>query len=429
MNLTKKQKKLLIVIIAVVIVAVVIVAVVGCSKKEEPKPEPKPAKPVATEAAIIEEPEPVIYFSPYTGLPIEDPKNVNRRPLSIKIENSPDAWPQMGLNAADIIYETRVEGGISRFNCIFQSTIPDEVGPVRSARLSDGWIVPQYDALFYYSGSNSEVSARLKSADVTFGPSDALLHRVSFKSAPHNLYMDSKGAYKAAKKKKTKRAAGLKSLYYGFERTTDGAISGSAIVPIVTGSAISEGALTSPDGEASSDAVVTSPTSETSGDATDASSEAAETSGAATEELGASAAPLPEFTGKPAESLSLDFFSPAKWEWDAEKGVWLRWTSGKEHFDGATEERVFTDNIVVLYAEYPQAKSRDPVGSPTYDTILGGEGKAMLFRDGYVYECTWKADKNTPPALYDEQGRQLPLKQGKTWFEVPPTSGMKVTVE
>jgi hypothetical protein len=358
----------------------------------------------------------------------------------------------MGLNSADIIYETRVEGGISRFNCIFQSTIPDEVGPVRSARLSDAWIVPQYDALFYYSGSNSEVSARLNSADVTFGPSGDLLHRVSFKSAPHNLYMDTAGAYKAAKKKKTKRDAGLKSLYYGFERTTDGAISGSAILPIVTVSAISESAVTSPYEEGTTDTAVPSSddtdasddattgtsgttngdsgsTTGTSGTTNGDSGSTAGTSDTATGTSGAAAtSPLPGFTGKPAASLSIHFFSPAKWEWDAEKGVWLRWTSGKAHFDGATDEQVFTDNIVVLYAEYPQAQKRDPAGSPTYNTILGGEGKAMLLRDGYVYECTWKADENTPPALYDDLGKQLPLKQGKTWFEVPPVSGMEVTV-
>jgi hypothetical protein len=354
-------------------------------------------------------------------MPIDDTKNINRRPLSIKIENSPAAWPQMGLNAADIIYETRVEGNISRFNCIFQSNIPDEVGPVRSARLSDAWVVPQYDALFYYSGSNSEVSARLKNAGVTFGASGELLHRVSFKSAPHNLYMDSKGAYKASKKKDKTQDAGLNALYYGFERTTDGAISGSAIVPIITIAAIDESAAVSPESEAATDTAVSSPV-------------AVETSSAATETDSATASvsaaePMPGFTGKPAASVSIAFFSPAKWAWSAEKGVWLRWTSGKEHFDGATEEQVFTDNIVIMYAEYPQAQKRDPAGSPTYDTVLGGEGKAMLFRDGYVYECTWKADKNTPPAIYDDQGRQLPLKQGKTWFEVPPTSGMEVTVE
>ena len=52
------------------------------------------------------------------------------------------------------------EGGITRFNCIFHSNVPKIVGPVRSARLSDLWIVPQYHALFVFSGAQLRSSAR-----------------------------------------------------------------------------------------------------------------------------------------------------------------------------------------------------------------------------------------------------------------------------
>jgi hypothetical protein len=394
----------------VLALALVCAAFAGCSKKEEPAPEKQDE--AVTEAAVEPEPAPAVYFLPYTGLPVEDTTNIGRRPLSIKIENSPASWPQSGLNSADVVYETRVEGGMSRFNCLFQSVIPEEVGPVRSARLSDAWIVPQYDALFYYSGSNSEVKAKLNSVDVTYGPGD-LLHRVGYKSAPHNLYMNVSGAYEAAEKKDITLNAELKALYFGFDRTTDGAISGSAIVPIVTEAVISED-------EVSGAAVSSEDAADA--EASDASESAVGTSPAAVQ-------PLEGFTGEPAESVSIAFYSDAKWTWDAGRGVWLRSTGGNEHFDGATMERVYTDNVVVMYAEYPRATKLDPAGSPTYDTDLGGEGKAMLFRDGYVYECTWKADKNTPPSLFDASGAQLPLKQGKTWFEVPPTSGMEVTVK
>jgi hypothetical protein len=281
--------------------------------------------------------------------------------------------------------------------------MPDEVGPVRSARLSDAWIVPQYDGLLYFSGMNSEVRSRLKRADVTFGPSGDLLHRVSFRRSPHNLYMDVTGAYKAAKKNDIEIKRELKPLYFGFERTTDGAISGAAIVPIITQT--------------------------TSGSAASAPVSSAGIASGSAAASGAAVQPLPGFTGESAKSVSLDFYAEAKWEWDDEKKVWLRYTSGEKHLDAATEEQVYTDNVVVMYASYTQASKLDPAGNPTYDTDLGGEGEAMLFRDGFVYRCTWKADKDTPPALIDENGVQLPLKQGKTWFEVPPTSGMSVEVE
>jgi hypothetical protein len=403
----RTKKTIITVAVMVAALAFACVATAGCAKKKEPAPPPPPPEPVATEPAVEPPPPPAVYFSPYTGLPVTDTKNINRRPLSVKIENSPASWPQSGLNAADVVYETRVEGGMSRFNCIFQSYIPEEVGPVRSARLSDAWIVPQYDALFYFSGSNSEVRSKLNSVDVTFGPGD-LTHRVGFKSAPHNLYMDTKGAYKAARKKKIELDKDILPLYYGFDRTTGGAISGSAIAPIITDAAITRGAmLRLGEGQGAEDS---------------STSSAASSSPSAVQ-------PLEGFTGEPAESVSLDFYSEAKWKWDADAGVWLRYTAGEKHFDGATEEQLFTDNVVVMYAEYPRASKLDPAGNPTYDTKLGGEGKAMLFRDGFVYECTWRADRNAPPTLHDAQGNMIPLKQGKTWFEVPPTSGMKVTVK
>ncbi len=141
---------------------------------------------------------------PLTGLP-GDKTSLVRRALSIKIENSPDARPQMGLNSADVVYETIAEGGITRFNAIFQSKIPDRVGPVRSARLSDLWIVPQYNAIFFFSGASGSVNAAVRQAGLPNMSEDAGVSfpytRVSFRVMPHNLYMSPKKGYEEAKKR------------------------------------------------------------------------------------------------------------------------------------------------------------------------------------------------------------------------------------
>jgi hypothetical protein len=376
-------------IVLAVVLAVSLAGMAGCKKKEEPKQEKK-AEPVASEPAV-EEPVAMteVYYWPYTGLPAPDGEVIKRRPLSIKIENSPQSWPQTGLNDADIVYETRVEGDMSRFNCIFQSNIPDEVGPVRSARLSDAWIVPQYNAMLYYSGLNGEVKSRLKKAGVQYGPQGDLFYRTSSKSAPHNLYMHAGQAYKTAKKADVRLDFDdLKPLYYG----TPGLVaSGAAITALVTDGAVAEDAA-SGGGLAAAD-------------------------------------PLPGLSGSAISSVTIEYYSTEKWKWNEEKQVYLLYTSGDKHLDAATGNQIRTDNIVVMYAEYTQARKKDPAGSPTYDTNLGGEGRAVLMRDGYAYECTWKADANTPPALFAADGTQIPLKPGKTWFEVPPTSGMEVTFE
>ena len=80
--------------------------------------------------------------APLTGLPVADEAAAKRPALILKIDNSdgpgcPDtARPQIGLNQADIVIEELVEG-ITRFMAVFQSNIPDTVGPIRSARSSD----------------------------------------------------------------------------------------------------------------------------------------------------------------------------------------------------------------------------------------------------------------------------------------------------
>jgi len=131
---------------------------------------------------------------PLTGLPAPSADAPTKtRTVSVKIENSPQARPQSGLQSADVVYESITEGGITRFNCMFSSTDPGEVGPVRSARLSDIYIVPQYDALFVFSGASGLVNAAVKKAGlqnlsqdvgVTYG-----YRRSSERAAPHNLYV------------------------------------------------------------------------------------------------------------------------------------------------------------------------------------------------------------------------------------------------
>ena len=104
----------------------------------------------------------------------------------------------MGLTYADVVYETITEGGITRFNAIFHSQIPDEAGSIRSGRNSDNTIVPQYGGLFVFSGSNSEVLRQFAAnlpARISEGNAGSSFYRVKHKSAPHNLYFDPRLGY------------------------------------------------------------------------------------------------------------------------------------------------------------------------------------------------------------------------------------------
>jgi len=95
------------------------------------------------------------------GLPI--PASRAQLPvLAVMIENSPPARFQSGLGAADVIYETLAEGGITRFMALFQSKDVDTVGPVRSVRTYFVEIAREYDAWLVHVGGNVDALPLIK---------------------------------------------------------------------------------------------------------------------------------------------------------------------------------------------------------------------------------------------------------------------------
>ena len=93
--------------------------------------------------------------SPLNGLlftKTEMDELMKRRPVAVIINNHVKARPQSSLNSADIVYETLVESGITRYMAIFWSQGPKKVGPIRSARQYYlEWLSP-YDAIYIHDG-------------------------------------------------------------------------------------------------------------------------------------------------------------------------------------------------------------------------------------------------------------------------------------
>jgi len=128
--------------------------------------------------------------SPFTGLPVEA-ATLERPLLIVKIENSENARPQSGMDAADIVIEELVEGGITRFMVMFHSELPDVAGPIRSARPVDVELLGGFGASgFAYSGARPEVQGLLgatPSVKVVEGVNG--FFRDDRRRAPHNLYL------------------------------------------------------------------------------------------------------------------------------------------------------------------------------------------------------------------------------------------------
>ena len=206
-------------------------ALSGCGARNSAENE---YPPVGSEPTVA---EPVVLPKwPYTGLDAESLELTQRRPLSVKIENHTAARPQTGLNEADVVYETIAEGGITRFNCIFHSNVPSRLGPVRSGRLSDMWIVPQYDGLFFFSGANGQVLDRVaadKLDDMSHDAAASLYSRSSDRSAPHNLYLTTDTVYDLAQRKGYPVTAQLEPLAFAPTESIATTVTASSVkVPI-----------------------------------------------------------------------------------------------------------------------------------------------------------------------------------------------------
>jgi hypothetical protein len=148
-------------------------------------------------------------IQPLTGLVhVQDPLVLGRPALIVKINNidsrpPEQARPQAGLNQADVVYEERTEGGITRFAAVFHSQDADPVFPVRSARLTDIEICAQFGRpLFANSGGNRIVMDAVHSANLVAVGHEELgndyFYRLPDRRAPHNLATSTQRLYSAS---------------------------------------------------------------------------------------------------------------------------------------------------------------------------------------------------------------------------------------
>ena len=141
--------------------------------------------------------------NPFTGEEVSDPAILNRRPIAVKISNSPPKWvrPQSGLSEADLVFEHVTEGLITRFTAIFYANTPEKLGPIRSARLIDLDIQVMYDAALAYSGSSIGVSRKLFASEfrsrILRTSSQGYYRTGENKPYEHTLYAEPEGLWQA----------------------------------------------------------------------------------------------------------------------------------------------------------------------------------------------------------------------------------------
>jgi hypothetical protein len=297
-----------------------------------------------------------------TGEPVDD--EVVERPLMVvKIDNSPRARPQSGLDAADVVIEEVVEGGVTRFMALFHSDIPEDVGPTRSARPVDAQLVTAFGRSgFVYSGARAEVRdllAATPAIQVTEG--GAGFHRVGDRQAPHNLYNRLPQALEAVQGRDPEV---LESIGWVFAEQPPA------------------GAVTCP-----------------------AAREGCTDPGAAID-----------------VAMSDDFRTG--WEYDPGDGVYRRLQNGAP-FTVTGPDTIGAANVVVLATRHYLGEA-ECYGARCPETDATSDGdRAIVLRDGERHEATWrKPTADADLELLDEDDRPFPLKPGPTWMHMPAAADM-----
>ncbi len=170
-------------------IALALFALAACSGGDDKAAVKKTTTTAA--ATTTTSPAPV---APLTGLDDPGGQSLTRPAVSVKVENTSFARPQAGLDQADVVYEEVVESGITRLVAMFNSQVPDVIGPVRSVRAMDPDIIWPLGGIFAFSGGTSGNIDAATAAPVTIvteNNEDVLVRNAPgqpAREAPHNLY-------------------------------------------------------------------------------------------------------------------------------------------------------------------------------------------------------------------------------------------------
>jgi len=334
------------------------------------------------------EPEPII--NPITGIEVESEDALPARAIQVSIPNDTyGAVPQSNITQADIIYEFPVEGEITRLQAIYYGEIPEKFGPNRSIRYYFADLATEYKAASVGYGWGKHARDQMKSNNVHYlngMDHPELWHRVDYKKAPNNAYID------------WKDVEDFGNEHHWFDEK-------QVIEPWTFRN--DKWAEEQEQAKADAQAVI------------DEKSESTEEADVKAVEK---AKKIVEYVPEKATDLHVKALGcDSTCKWDAEKGKYLRFWYGEPYVDLETDKQLEFDNILVqkVHSDFmtDENGNRDPKNRLTIDMYAGGD--ALLFTQGEVVKGTWSRDGADSRTVFkDELGRDFAFTPGKTWVYV-----------
>lgn len=343
----------------VVVAGTLLIAACSGSKSE---PEIAEDTVLTTTSVVVPDTEapPVIVGAwPLTGEPLSDLSVTAHPAVVVKMDNSPQARPQSGINQADVVYELLVEG-ITRYALVFHSQMADPVGPVRSARSSDIDLISNLARpLFVWSGGNPGVVGEVRTAAAAGllvdagGDADIPdFYRDSSRIAPHNFYGNMSAILEHMA---SPGAPAPPPLFTYRDHDAD---------PVPVG------------------------------------------------------VPTPGYVVDFGAGVRIEYVWDAErggWNRFQTDEEHARAESATVDADGV---QVAPANVVILFVDY----GRSPSDARSPMAISVGSGAAVVLRDGEAITGTWsRSDPSASWTLVDELGNPIELAPGKTWVALPRT--------
>ncbi len=130
------------------------------------RPDVAPEGPVAVPTTSASPPSTAV-LAPLTGEPVADRSRLDHPAVAVKVSNVRSAHPQVGVDRADIVFCEPIGVSYTRLAAVFHSDIPNQVGPVRSARPMDAPILGPLDPVFGHTMAAGWVMSYLRSVGST----------------------------------------------------------------------------------------------------------------------------------------------------------------------------------------------------------------------------------------------------------------------
>jgi hypothetical protein len=142
-----------------------------------PTPLPTPLRPSPLPPTATRKPQPSPSPSPVTrgpsgfpadvdsltGLRVESPALLERRPVALEIANFPvKVRPQAGLSLADLVFEHAVGQGVTRFLAVYYGQDATRAGPVTSGQWVSGQLTRLYAGVLGVQGAIPSVDDSLQ---------------------------------------------------------------------------------------------------------------------------------------------------------------------------------------------------------------------------------------------------------------------------